>query len=74
MIDDLLKAKEVVTILVDNFMETHSNLVGFRKFVAVKGDEGIFIPEDMISVLKQDNTVVIFQVVCSKNIVTFSVI
>gem|GEM_PF-4364323 len=55
-------------------METNSDLVGFRKFVAVKGDEGIFIPEDMISVLKQDKTAVIFQVVCTRNVVTFTII
>jgi len=74
MIDKILKAKETVTFLVDNFMETNSDLVGFRKFVAVKGDEGIFIPEDMISVLKQDKTAVIFQVVCTRNVVTFTII
>jgi len=74
MMDDIINAKQVVSILVDNFMETHIGLISFRKFVAVKGDEGIFIPEDMISVLKQDKTVVIFQVVCSRSIVTFSII
>jgi len=74
MIDKILKAKETVTFLVDNFMETNSDLVGFRKFVAVKGDEGIFIPEDLVTELKQDKTVVIFQVVCTRNVVTFTII
>jgi len=74
MIDDLLKAKEVVTTLVDNFMETHSDLVGFRKFVAVKGDEAIFIPDSLVSELEQDKTTIIFQVICSRNIVSFSII
>jgi len=74
MIDNLLKAKETATFLVDNFMECHPDLSGFCKFVAVKGDEGIFIPEDLVSELKSDKTVVIFKVVCARNIVTFTII
>jgi len=74
MIDNLLKAKETATFLVDNFMECHPDLSGFCKFVAVKGDEGIFIQEELAQQLKFDLSVVIFKVVCSHNIVIFTVI
>jgi len=70
--DALINAKETVANLLDGYLDANPEVIGFRKFVAVKDGKGLFVDEDTALKLKGEGY--IFKAILRHNIVSIELV